>query len=102
MKIQLLGIVVAAALAGLAQAQQPSTVPQDGVSDVGSFEAVPYSLEPRLALRVEDRLALRKMEDRHIGELRAIEDRFDRDLRALRTKQQAEREAAIKSFSARR
>ncbi len=94
--------LAAAALVGFAaaaaHAQQPSTAPIDGISDVGSFEQVPYRLEPQVNLRDPDRLLLRKLEDRHIQELRAMEDRFARDLRALRAKQQSEREALLKSF----
>lgn len=85
-----------------AAAQQASTVPQDGISDIGSFEQVPYRLEPQPSLRAEDRMALRKLEDRHIAELRSLEDRYDKDLRALRAKQNAEREAMLKAFAAQR
>lgn len=92
-------LVLAAAPAG---AQQGSTVPQDGISDIGSLEQVPYRLEPQLSLRAADRLTLRKLEDKHIQELRAIEDRFDKDLRTLRARQQAEREAMFGSFAAKR
>lgn len=94
--------LAAAGLVGLAQAQQPSTVPADGISDIGSFEQVPYRLEPQVMLRAEDKMTLRKLEDKHIAELRAIEDRFERELRALRAKQQAERNSMLKSFAARR
>lgn len=94
--------LAAAGLVGLAHGQQPSTVPADGVSDIGSFEQVPYRLEPQVMLRAEDKLVLRKLEDRHIQELRAIEDRFEKDLRSLRAKQQAERDLMLKSFAARR
>jgi hypothetical protein len=92
-------LVLAAAPAA---AQQGSTVPQDGISDIGSFEQVPYRLEPQLNLRAADKLTLRKLEDKHIQELRAIEDRFDKELRALRARQQAEREAMLKSFAQKR
>lgn len=90
--------LAAAGLAGLAQAQQPSTAPAEGISDVGAFEQVPYRLEPQMALRAEDKLVLRKLEDKHIQELRTFEDRFEKDLRSLRAKQQAERESMLKSF----
>jgi hypothetical protein len=83
------------------KAPPPSTVPQQGISDIGSFEQVPYSLEPQVALRAEDRMALRKLEDKHIGELRAFEDRLAKDLRTLRAKQQAERQSLLKSFERR-
>jgi hypothetical protein len=91
------------ALAGAtALAEQPAPVLAEGISDVGSFEQVPYRLEPQLMLRAEDKLTLRRLEDKHIAELRAMEDRFERDLRALRAKQQSEREALLKGFSAKR
>ena len=98
MTIRLCIGLAAAGLVGLTQAQQPSTVPAEGVSDIGSFEQVPYRLEPQVMLRTEDRLALRRLEDKHIQELRAIEDRFEKDLRALRAKQQSERDVMLKSF----
>lgn len=96
-------VAICLALAALpAGAQQGSTAPQDGISDVGAFEQVPYQLEPQLILREPDKASLRKLEDKHIAELRAIEDRFAKDLRTLRTKQQSEREAMLKSFAGRR
>lgn len=91
-----------ALVAAPAAAQQGSTAPQDGISDVGSFEQVPYRLEPQMSLRIADKLMLRKLEDKHIQELRTIEDRFDKELRTLRTRQQAEREAMLGSFGAKR
>lgn len=103
--------LAAAALVGLGpavhaqqttKAQQPSRAPTEGISDIGSFEQVPYRLEPQLNLRAEDRITLRKLEDKHIAELRAMEDRFEKDLRTLRTRQQSERDAMVKSFAARR
>jgi hypothetical protein len=104
---RLIGMAAAALLAlaaapAAAQQQPESRVPADGVSDVGAFEQVPYRLEPQMALRAEDRMALRKLEDKHIGELRGLEDRYEKDLRSLRAKQQAERDAMLKSFAARR
>ena len=85
-----------------AKAQPPSTAPAEGVSDIGSFEQVPYRLEPQMNLRAEDRMALRKLEDKHIAELRSLEDRYEKDLRTLRARQQGERDSAIKSFGAKR
>ncbi len=85
-----------------ALAQQPSAVSAEGVSDIGSFEQVPYLLEPQMTLRAQDKMTLRKLEDRHIAELRGLEDRYEKDLRTLRAKQQAEREALLKSFASRR
>ncbi len=92
-------LVALAAAPGLAQ---ESRLPADGISDIGSFEEVPYRLEPQLSLRAEDKLVLRRLEDRHIAELRAFEDRLDKELRVLRAKQQAEREALLRTFGGRR
>ena len=94
--------LAAASLLGFAHGQQPSRVAAEGISDVGTFEQVPYQLEPQMSLRTNEKTALRKLEDKHIAELRAIEDRYEQDLRALRAKQQAEREVLFKSFAARR
>jgi hypothetical protein len=95
-------LLALAAAPAAAQQQPESRVPADSVSDVGSFEQVPYRLEPQVTLRAEDKMALRKLEDKHIGELRGLEDRFEKDLRTLRARQQAERDAMLKSFAARR
>jgi hypothetical protein len=98
--------LAAAGLVGFAAApahgQQPSTAPAEGVSDIGSFEQVPYRLEPQMTLRAEDKMTLRKLEDRHIAELRGLEDRYEKDLRTLRARQQTERASLLKSFAARR
>jgi hypothetical protein len=101
-----LAVAAAAAFASLpARAQetprQPA-VPEAGISDVGSFEAIPYGMAAQILLRPDEKVTLRKLEDKHIQELRAIEDRFDNDLRTLRAKQQAEREAMLKAFAAKR
>ena len=111
-----IGLAAAAlfCLASAAQAQQPaksqpaakaqpsSTVPAEGISDIGSFEQVPYRLEPQLNLRAQDKMALRKLEDKHIAELRSLEDRYEKDLRTLRARQQSERDAMVKTFGAKR
>lgn len=81
---------------------QPSTAPAEGISDIGSFEQVPYRLEPQMNLRAEDRMTLRKLEDKHIAELRSLEDRYEKDLRTLRARQVSERETMVKSFGAKR
>lgn len=96
-------VAVCLALAAVpAIAQQGPAAPQEGVSDIGSFEQVPYRLEPQLGLREQDKASLRKLEDKHIAELRAMEDRVAKDLRTLRAKQQSEREVMLKSFAGRR
>ncbi|HEX9183563.1 MAG TPA: hypothetical protein VF876_09920 [Burkholderiales bacterium] len=116
MQHRVIGLAAAALVgfAGAAHAQQPvkpqqpartsppSTVPANGISDIGSFEQVPYRLEPQMNLRAEDRMTLRKLEDKHIGELRSLEDRYEKDLRTLRARQQSERDTMVKSFGAKR
>ena len=103
MRVRQLCIGLAAAgLLGFAHGQQPSRFEAEGVSDIGTFEQVPYQLEPQMNLRANDKATLRKLEDKHIAELRALEDRYEQDLRALRAKQQSEREVLFKSFAARR
>lgn len=115
-RARFIGLAAAAlfGLAGAVQAQQPAkaqpqarppqatTVPAEGISDIGSFEQVPYRLEPQLNLRTQDKMTLRKLEDKHIAELRSLEDRYEKDLRTLRARQQSERDAMVKSFSAKR
>jgi hypothetical protein len=66
----------------VAAAQQPSTAKPDGISDIGSFEQVPYRLEPQMNLRAEDR--------------------YEKDQRTLRARQQSERDSMMKSFGAER
>jgi hypothetical protein len=102
-RFAVLGAALLALTAFNAAAQQPpSTAPTDGISDIGSFEQVPYRLEPQMTLRAEDKMVLRKLEDKHIAELRGMEDRYEKDLRTLRARQQVEREAMIKGFAAKR
>jgi hypothetical protein len=71
------------------------------VSDVGTFEAVPYVAPSVMLLRADEKSTLRKLEDRQIQELRSLEDRYEKDLRALRAKQYADRQALLKSFERR-
>ncbi|MBI3916499.1 MAG: hypothetical protein HY322_05775 [Betaproteobacteria bacterium] len=102
------GLAAAALLAlgaASAHAQQTPSAParpESGLSDVGSFEAVPYDMRGSVTLRAEEKVAVRRLEDKHIAEVRTLEDRFDKELRALRLKQSAEREVLFKSFTARR
>lgn len=95
-------LALGAASAHAQQTPPAPAAPESGVSDLGSFEAVPYDMRSYLVLRPEDKAAMRRLEDKHIAELRALEDRFEKDVRALRLKQNAEREAVIKSFAVRR
>lgn len=88
----------------LAAAQSPSlpASPPGGISDLGSFGALPYEALARpVLLRPEEKQALRRLEDKHIQERRALEDRYEQELRALQAKQYAEREAFFKSLAPR-
>lgn len=96
-----LAFVGALALAQSASESGPPAIPRDGVSDIGSFEAVPFGGPGQLLLKQEDKAMVRKLEDKHIQELRALEDRYEKDLRALRSKQYAEREQLIKTLARR-
>ena len=94
--------LLAATMVHAQTAAPPSVVPEDGISDIGAIQQVPYSITGAVVLRLEEKAILRKMEDKHIQELRSLEDRYERDLRVLRAKQYAERDAALKSFMAKR
>ena len=96
-----LALAAPAAVAQTSSESSPSFMPRDGVSDIGSFEAVPFGGTGQLLLKPEDKAVLRKIEDKHIQEMRALEDRYEKDLRALRVKQYAEREHLIKSLARR-
>ena len=95
--------LLVALAATIAQAQTPPAPPvtTDSVSDVGTFEAVPYAAPSVVLLRPDEKVTLRKLEDRQIQELRSLEDRYEKDLRTLRAKQYTERQALIKSFERR-
>lgn len=101
-----LGLALAAALAvaaSQAHAQQaPDTqgAQDNGISDLGTFGALPLDTLGRLQLRTEHKEALRKLQDKHIRELRGLEDQQEQQQRALRAKQYAEREVLLKSFAA--
>ena len=95
-------LALAATLVHAQAPAPPSAVPQDGISDVGALQQVPYSISVLPPLRAEEKAAVRKLEDRHIQELRALEDHYDKEHRALRAKQYAERDAMLKSFAGRR
>lgn len=92
--------VAALALFSLAAAPleaQQAPPREEASSDVGNWGTVPYT--PReLLLDPAQKSALRKLEDQHLAEVRALEDRVEREWRALRAKQSAEREALLKSL----
>jgi Spy/CpxP family protein refolding chaperone len=94
-------LVLAGAGSRAQQAQPAPRAPEAGVSDAGSFGAIPYEMWGYVTLRPEEKATLRKLEDKHIAEMRALEDHHDQELRALRLKQNAEREALLKSLTRR-
>ena len=94
-------IIVAAFIATgtLPAAAQQSGPPARGSSEVGNFGDVPFSNPQIVITRAEDRAAWRKLEDKHLREMREFEDKVDVELRALRKKQAEEREATLKLFT---
>ena len=94
-------LMFAAAAAHAQPAAPPAAARDEGISDVGAMQQVPYGISVLAPMRAEEKATLRKLEDRQIQELRALEDRFEKELRALRAKQYAERDAVIKSFARR-
>jgi hypothetical protein len=94
--------MIALTAAGVhAQTPPASPAPVDAVSDVGTFESMPYVAPSVMLLRADEKATLRRLEDRQIQELRSLEDRYEKDLRALRAKQYADRQALLKSFERR-
>ncbi len=76
----------------LAQGAPPASATDSG-SEPGNWGLAPFSAVPAIALRPEDRAAIRALEDRHIKERRAFEDNYETELRRLIRKQSEEREA---------
>ncbi len=75
-----------------AQSAAPSTTPELG-AETGNWGLTPFAAIPTIALRAEDRSAIRKLEDQHIKERRAFEDKYEAELRVLIRKQADERES---------
>lgn len=90
------GFVLLAA-AALAQSTPPSPPPEGG-TELGNWGAVPFVAQETLVLRPDDRAALRRLEDKHVKEMRDLEDRFESEIRALRQKHANERDALGRSF----
>lgn len=91
-------ILAAIAVMGAAWITVPAARGQSAVSspttELGdeSVGLTPYVAVPTIALRAEDRAAIRALEDQHIKERRAFEDKYATELRALVRKQAEERE----------
>lgn len=67
--------------------------------ETGNWGLAPFIPIPTLALSAEAKQSVRDLEDRQLGERRALEDRFNVELIALLKKQAGEREALILSFT---
>lgn len=78
--------------AASAQNAQPSPTSELG-AEPGNWGLAPLAAVPAIALRPEDRAAIRALEDQHIKERRVFEDKYETELRVLIRKQADEREA---------
>lgn len=76
----------------------PPALPADAGSETGNLGGMPFISMSGMALRAEDKAAMRKLEDKQVAERRQFEDRFEAELRTLRQRQYEEREALIKTF----
>ena len=86
-------------VAGLTKGSAQQTgVPARAATELGNFGDVPFVNPQIIITRAEDRAAWRKLEDKHLRELRDFEDKVSVELRALRTRQADERDAALKQF----
>jgi Spy/CpxP family protein refolding chaperone len=90
-----------AAPAGYAQNAPPSPTADLG-QESGNWGLAPFSAVPAIALRPEDRTAIRTLEDQQIRERRAFEDKYEGELRTLMQKHADEREALRARLSNRR
>lgn len=92
-------MVVAITLSGISGvAAQQAEAPARAATELGNFGDVPFVNPQIIITRAEDRTAWRKLEDKHLRELREFEDKVSAELRALRVRQADEREAALKQF----
>jgi hypothetical protein len=91
-------VIAVAGLSGLvaptalAQNALPSPTSELG-AETGNWGLAPFAAIPTIALRPEDRVAIRALEDQHIKERRVFEDKYEAELRVLVRKQAEEREA---------
>jgi Spy/CpxP family protein refolding chaperone len=85
-------VYASSASPALGQSAPPSPTAELGV-EPANWGLTPFAAVSALALRPEDRSAIRALEDRHIAERRAFEDKYENELRQLIRKQADEREA---------
>ena len=96
-KLMILAVIL---LAGAGNAMIPAARGQNATSgpatelggEAANWGLTPFAAIPTLAVRAEDRAAIRALEDQHIKERRAFEDKYETELRALVRKQAEERE----------
>ena len=86
-------IVAGGLVAWAAYAQNAQPGPTYDLGESGNWGLVPFSAVPTVALRPEDRAAIRMLEDQQIKERRAFEDKYETELRQLIQKHANEREA---------
>jgi len=90
--IAVAGLSGLVAPAALAQNTLPSPTTELG-SETANWGLTPFAAIPSIAVRSEDRAAIRALEDQHIKARRIFEDKYETELRALIQKQANEREA---------
>jgi hypothetical protein len=84
-----------------AQAQNAALAPSSELgAESENWGLTPFAAVPTIALRPEDRTAIRALEDQHIKERRAFEDKYETELRRLIRKQADERDALRTRLSA--
>ena len=99
-------VVAAVAIATLlvalpvARAQNAAGAAPELGAETGNWGLAPLAAIPAIALRPEDRTAIRALEDQHIKERRSFEDKYETELRRLIRKQAEEREALRTRLSA--
>ena len=101
-------IFAAIALAGSSFITVPTAGAQNALpsptfelgTETGNWGLTPFAAIPTIALRPEDRSAIRALEDQHIKARRAFEDKYEGELRVLIRKQAEEREALRARLSA--
>jgi hypothetical protein len=92
-------MVAVVMLAGLTNGSaQQAGAPARAATELGNFGDVPFVNPQIIITKQEDRATWRKLEDKHLRELREFEDKVSVELRALRVRQADEREAALKQF----
>lgn len=98
-KLSAISVAIVLACAGsfaapdvMAQSAPPSPTSDLG-GETANWGLAPFAAVPTLALRPEDRVAIRGLEDQHIKERRIFEDKYEAELRQLIRKQAEEREA---------